>query len=596
MAGSYPQQFAGGVFYVPRPETQGNAFAALWHGWHQVRSPYAQAMFNARLAALDPTAQYKLLENLYERRAQMLEQAASIERASMQAQSNAQSGSDRRYAAWVAAQASMTGAYYGYRAQRERGELDLQGEIMKAGHLEDTTRTYLEDYQRAADAAATRANQGPDGAGDAAAIMSDALDTAAMRIQSLQTTDPMQADALARAVRATQLPINDNELEQAFSQAIDASVPSAPNYSTTRPGQLGRPAELPFYDPAASVPPSGSGQAPPAATGRQPDTTAGGTTAPTRAAPPFGSTSQSVSVRTSGAPISPITAQLLAAADELSGDIADTRARIPDARAELGGFYDPIPGTPRRGDRRAAPSPMVADLLGPGPSMRAAAAPMARPTFAPLTPPAQAGTVAPQGEPAPAAGERAPQGPGVVASGGTARSAAPAGSPPSPPAPKTAPSTLTPPEVLAPARAVLDDPEQRAAMVAAGPTALRADVVDGLRPVARDLLGPPPSAAPPSGARAPAQPAGARPLGTPLEQARRVRGAAPASAFDPVAAARAPVADPAPAPASRWGDEFNRAWYSFQGSFPDFSAKWDQYQKAKAADPSLTWETFQGAR
>lgn len=592
---SYPQQFSAGVFYVPPPETQGNAFAALWHGWHQVRSPYAQALFKARLAALDPTAQYRLLENLYERRAQMLEQAASIERAQMQSQSNAQAGSDRRYAAWISAMGSMQSAYYQYRGARERGELDLQGEMMKAGAMNDAARGYLEEYQKSVDAVATAANQGR--ADDAVAAMDTALTVAQRRIESLRATDPMQADTLARAVRGTQLPINDGELEQALNAGVEASIPSAPNYSVTQPGRVGAPAPLPFWDPAqpaATASPNGSGQAPPPATGRQPVSTGGGTTAPapSSAAPaatsPLGSTASSTSVRVSG-PTSPITAQLLAAANELSGDTADVRRQIPDVRGELGGFYDPIPGAPVRGQRRASET-IARDLMPPPPgrSMQAAAAPAPRPTFAPLPTAAPSGTVAAKGEPAATASERAPRGPGGVASDGAARTADPAGSPAPAPAPK--PTTQDPFGLLRPA---VPPPGQAApAQELIGPPPVLTRDEYARQITERDLFGLGSGAPPAAPAPAAPAPARAQPKLTPQADLDRAR-----AVLDDPAQRRALVErGPAPPPPQRWGQEYNRAWYSYKGPFTEFSPLWDEYAKRRADDPYLTWEQFLGSR
>lgn len=547
MAGSYPQQFSAGVFYVPPPQTLGNAFSAAWHGWHGIRSKYALLLFNARMAALDPAAQYKLLESLYERRAQMLEQAASLERAAMQAQSNAQAGSDRRYAAWVSANASLQSAYLDYRRGREAAEIGLQGDILKAGHMDDTARAHLEEYRRSADAAATAANQGR--FDDAAKIMEDALNVAEARIGSMDN-DPMQADTLRRAIRGTQLPINDPVFEQAMSASVEASIEAAPEYNTTKPGGAGRPATLPFADPAAAAPPNGSGQAPPPAAGRQPASTGGGTTAPAPSsaapaptpAPPYGSTASSTSVRTSGA--SPaLTAQMLAAAAELGADIQDVRAGIPNARAELGGFYDPIPGTPPRGGRAKRSAIIAQDLAGPGRSMQAAAAPPPRPTFAPLPTSAAPATVPAAGEP--------PRGGGVVS---TAAGSQPSPAPkaPAPKAPAPAPAARAP--VAAPESLLYPPP----------PPITRDEYVAGI--MGRDLFG--------AGSGSP-------PVAAPT---------APRPADD--------LAGPAPtAPAwPRWGQEFNRAWYSFDGPFTEFSPLWDDFLKQRATDPALTWEKYQGSR
>lgn len=73
-----PQQFAPGLFYVAPPDAGPNAFASFWSNFLQARAPYAQAVFQARLRAMDTSAQDQAV-------AQLAQQLAGLRKAEEQA-------------------------------------------------------------------------------------------------------------------------------------------------------------------------------------------------------------------------------------------------------------------------------------------------------------------------------------------------------------------------------------------------------------------------------------------------------------------------------------------------------------------------------
>jgi hypothetical protein len=68
------------AFYLPPPNGTPNPFAEFWSNFLQTRTPWVMQAYQARLAALDPSAQYAAIAALGDQRAKLLEQQAKNER------------------------------------------------------------------------------------------------------------------------------------------------------------------------------------------------------------------------------------------------------------------------------------------------------------------------------------------------------------------------------------------------------------------------------------------------------------------------------------------------------------------------------------
>lgn len=249
-----PQQFTSAestgvtLFYTPPPKDVPNIFAEWVSGYLMTATPWTRQVFNQRLAALDPDAQYKTLERAQRLKADMLNREAEIER---QAAQIAATDKGNKYALEIArirAAASVEVSRRGAESRMYVADVGQETALAEKGALSDEGEDILKRTQSRAQNAARGLQQAADSA--QARGIEDPEDDPEFQ-QAVETWDEVFGNY--RDERRNLKPVERASLDQRIkAEVLDAmSIPSA----STRAKLTGRAAINPTdYGEAAEGP------------------------------------------------------------------------------------------------------------------------------------------------------------------------------------------------------------------------------------------------------------------------------------------------------------------------------------------------------